>query len=133
MIPRSRTLFSRSGKGIASRCVNRLARVCSQIEAQGLAASLQSLAVEHKLYAAELRTMSAQLAASGAAAKSRAAANLNATNGLNSLMQEKAKASSMSLSKQNPCEGYLHGYLEEDGQAPPLAWSSCWHWNVTMS
>jgi hypothetical protein len=58
-----------------------------QIEAEGLAASLQSLAVEHKLYAAELRTMSAQLAASGAAAKSRAAANLSATNGLNLLMQ----------------------------------------------
>jgi hypothetical protein len=58
-----------------------------QIEAQGLAASLQSLAVEHKLYAAELRTMSAQLAAAGAAAKSRATVNLNATNGLNLLMQ----------------------------------------------
>jgi len=58
-----------------------------QIEAQGLAASLQSLAVEHKLYAAELRTMSAQLAASVAAAKSRATVNLNATNGLNLLMQ----------------------------------------------
>ena len=58
-----------------------------QIEAQGLAASLQSLAVEHKLYAAQLRTMSAQLAASGAAAKSRATANLSATNGLNLLMQ----------------------------------------------
>ena len=59
-----------------------------QIEAQSLAASLQSLAVEHKLYAAELRTMSAQLAASGAAAKSRATVNLNATNGLNLLMQK---------------------------------------------
>jgi hypothetical protein len=58
-----------------------------QIEAQGLAASLQSLAVEHKLYAAELRTMSAQLALDGSAAKSRATVNLNATNGLNLLMQ----------------------------------------------
>jgi hypothetical protein len=61
-----------------------------QIEAQALASAVQSLAVEHKLYAAELRTISAQLAAQGTKVKQGAVGAGLSIDGLGHLIQSAA-------------------------------------------